>query len=45
MDSFLNKEDGVRDLSLRYESSLILRDEIVYVRLEASGQHFCDELV
>ena len=40
MDGFLDEEDGVGDLSLRYESTLILRDEIFYVGFEASGQDF-----
>ena len=45
VDGFLYEEDRVRDLPLIYESTLILRDDVIYVRLEASGQDFSDDFI
>ena len=45
MYGFLNKEDGVSYLSLRYEASLVVLDEIMEMRFKTSGQNFSDELI
>ena len=45
VNGFLDEENGIRDQPLRYESTLIFQDEVVYVWLEASGQDFGDDFV
>ena len=45
MDCFLNKEDGVSNLPLRDEASLIFRNKTMKERFEALGKDFGDELI